>query len=406
MGVSQGYSSIVTNGLTFAYDVADTRNSYLGRPTSNVLANYGMSTYNNVPGSVSSNLYTTGETYRGAAVYRQDLTALDGSGASWLSGCNNPGIGVVTGGGGGTGGVYTGHSIFFKTTVPICGSPIYTHYSNIAGWQTCCNYEDMGDGWYRAYVLWYDTVTRSDGKYWAINPASTSVGQTVTIYWAGPFREDLNSQTISQFVNGSRSTSQAVIDIAASRTMTVNNNPFTTPAINPQLTFDGSDDYLNLDVNSIPTGNQITVEFIAAWNGGLQPNSIIAGGAGGNQDLSLHLPWSDGNVYWDAGRPFNRIYKAASSSEYLGNHHWVCTKNANTGVMEIYLDGNLWHSGGGLTSAMPSLSSASIGRYDNGSFQGYYYKGNIYVAKVYNRALSAGEVKQNYNHYKTRYNLP
>jgi hypothetical protein len=187
--------------------------------------------------------------------------------------------------------------------------------------------------------------------------------------------------------------------------MTVNNNPFTTPAINPQLTFDGSDDYLNLDVNSIPTGNQITVEFIAAWNGGLQPNSIIAGGAGGNQDLSLHLPWSDGNVYWDAGRPFNRIYKAASSSEYLGNHHWVCTKNANTGVMEIYLDGNLWHSGGGLTSAMPSLSSASIGRYDNGSFQGYYYKGNIYVAKVYNRALSAGEVKQNFNHYKTRYNI-
>ena len=395
----------MTNGLVFAYDVADTRNSYLGRPTSNVLANAGMSIYNNVPGNVSATLTATGETYRGATVYKQTLTAADASGASYLSGCNNPGIGVVTGGGGGNANQYSGHSIYFKTTVPMCGCPCYTNYSNIGGWQSNCNIEDVGDGWFRAYVLWYNTITQGDGKYWAINPASTSVGQTVTIYWAGPFREDLNSQTISQFVNGSRSTSQAVIDIAASRTMTVNNNPFTTPAINPQLTFDGSDDYLNLDVNSIPTGNQITVEFIAAWNGGLQPNSIIAGGAGGNQDLSLHLPWSDGNVYWDAGRPFNRIYKAASSSEYLGNHHWVCTKNANTGVMEIYLDGNLWHSGGGLTSAMPSLSSASIGRYDNGSFQGYYYKGNIYVAKVYNRALSAGEVKQNFNHYKTRYNI-
>jgi hypothetical protein len=406
MAVGTGYSKVTTNGLTFAYDTGDTYNSYLGRPTTNILANAGMSIYNNVPGSVSATLTTTGETYRGAPVYVETLTALDGSGASWLSGCNNPGIGVVTSGGGGTGGVYTGHSIFFKPTVPMCGCPCYTNYSNIGGWQSNCNIENMGDGWFRAYVLWYDTVSRSDGKYWAINPASTSVGQTVTIYWAGPFREDLNSTTISQFVNGTRSTSQAVVDIGAGRSMTVNNNPFTSPAINPQLNFDGSDDYLDLTPSSVASGNEISVEFVCAWNGGLQYNSIIAGGAGGNQDLSLHLPWSDGVVYWDAGRPFNRINKFAQPSEYLGNHHWVCTKNANTGIMEIYLDGNLWHSGGGLTSSIPSLDEVNIGRYTNGSFRGYYYKGNVYVAKIYSRALTAGEVRDNYNHYKTRFNLP
>jgi hypothetical protein len=406
MAVETGYSKVATNGLTFAYDTGDTRNSYLGRPTFNILGGAGMSTYNNVPGSVSSNLYTTNETYRGATVWRQDLTALDSSGAGWLSNANNPGIGVVTAGGGGNANQYSGHSIFFKPLFTTAGCPVFTQYSNIGGWQSSCNFEDMGDGWFRSYVLWYDTVSRSDGKYWAINPLSTGVGQTMTVYWAGPFREDLNSTSISQFINGDRTTTQAVIDVARYNSFTVNNSPFTSPAINPQLIFDGSDDYLDLSPSSVVPGNEISVEFVAAWNGSLQPNSIIAGGTSANQDLSLHLPWSDGNVYWDAGRPFNRIFKFAQPSEYLGNHHWVCTKNASTGIMEIYLDGNLWHSGGGLTSTIPSMGELNIGRYTNGSFRGYFYKGNVYVAKIYNRALSAGEVRSNYNHYKTRFNLP
>jgi len=50
MAVGTGYSKVTTNGLVFAYDTSDTRNSYRGRPTNNLLAGSGMSTYNNVPG--------------------------------------------------------------------------------------------------------------------------------------------------------------------------------------------------------------------------------------------------------------------------------------------------------------------------------------------------------------------
>jgi hypothetical protein len=170
------------------------------------------------------------------------------------------------------------------------------------------------------------------------------------------------------------------------------------------ITFDGTDDYISLPANVIPT-NEITIEFVCTKTNLEANNSIIAGGAGGNQDLSVHLPWGDGNVYWDCGRPFNRINKATTLAERSGVHYWVFTKNPSTGVMNIYLDGNLWHTGGGLTSTMPSLSSVSLGRYDNGGFTGYYYPGNIPVAKIYNRELSAGEVRQNYLHYKTRFNL-
>ena len=35
----------------------------------------------------------------------------------------------------------------------------------------------------------------------------------------------------------------------------------------------------------------------------------------------------------------------------------------------------------------------------------YYFKGNIYSAKIYNRALSANEVKQNYNYDRSKYGI-
>lgn len=178
-----------------------------------------------------------------------------------------------------------------------------------------------------------------------------------------------------------------------------------TPRNTGTLVFDGTNDYLDISPSSIPTGNEITIEIVCA-NGNLQVNSIIAGGSGGNQDLSLHLPWNDGNVYWDAGRPFNRIYKYAQPSEYVGNHYWVCTKNASSGIMKIFLDGNLWHSGGGQTSSIPAMGEVNIGRYTNGSFRGYYYNGNVFVLNVYNKELTQAEITNNYRQYKTRFNLP
>jgi hypothetical protein len=42
---------------------------------------------------------------------------------------------------------------------------------------------------------------------------------------------------------------------------------------------------------------------------------------------------------------------------------------------------------------------------DGAAFTWYPFYGDIPVAKVYNRALSAAEVQQNYSKYKSRFNL-
>jgi hypothetical protein len=392
MAVEQGYSKVATQGLKFTYDVGDTRNSYTGRPTTNLLAGSGMSTYNNVPSYVSSTLTGTGTYYRGAEIIRQDLTALDGNGAYYLSNGNNPGIGVVTSGGGGTGGRYTGHSIFFKPTVPMHGNPIYTNYSNIGGWQSSTEYDNMGDGWFRARVIWYDSVTRSDGKYWAINPATTPTGATVTIYWAGPFKEDLNVTNVSQYINGTRSATQGLLDLTGNYSMSLSNVSFDSSAF-PQMTFDGTNDYFDLNSDNIIGGTQdFTID--AVYNnvgsaGGAIFNNYGPGYTTGLWFSGQYGIYIQGSCY-APGHPLSN-----------GKYNMVATRES--GVVRLYLNGTLVNTVT-LSSSIPTNINYRIGTDVNGTAEPF--GGQIYSVKVYNRALSAGEVRSNYNHYKTRFTLP
>ena len=72
---------IVTQGLTFAYDMYNTAKSWKGQPTTNLVGD-GMSIYNNVPSDVTASLTTTGDYYRGAPVYKLTLTPTTASGAT------------------------------------------------------------------------------------------------------------------------------------------------------------------------------------------------------------------------------------------------------------------------------------------------------------------------------------
>ena len=166
--------------------------------------------------------------------------------------------------------------------------------------------------------------------------------------------------------------------------------------------FDGTDDYGSLNPKAIPPGSQITISF---WNNGagtIASSIISASLNSSDQTLNIHLPWSNGRIYWDCGSPFNRIEKAASTSEYLGWHNWVFTKNATTGNMYIYLDGSLWHSDSGLTGTIPVMDIASIGNYFTGTLPHW---GNIGQCLIYNRELSSSEVLQNFNADRARFGV-
>jgi hypothetical protein len=251
----------------------------------------------------------------------------------------------------------------------------------------------LGENWQKYQLTWTASVSYSFILYFWPPALST--------FDMADMQVEVKDHA-TKFTLGTRSATASIRDMSSNNaTIDVSNVSFDA---NNNITFDGSNDYITLTTSQIPT-SQITIEFICTNNGSSNNTSIIAGGAGGNQDFNIHLPWGDGNVYWDFGRPFTRIYKGTTSAERTGVHHWVFTKNPTTGIMNIYLDGNLWHTGSGNTSTLPTLTSISLGRYDNGSTRAYYYNGYIPVTKIYNRELSASEISQHYYSYKTRFGL-
>ena len=99
-------------------------------------------------------------------------------------------------------------------------------------------------------------------------------------------------------------------------------------------------------------------------------------------------------MYWDTSRAggFDRINQAIQDSEYLGDwHHWAFVKNAETGQQEIYLDGMLWQSGGGLTKAMQG-AKATVFHIGAGPTLANPYFGSLDDFRLYNTVLSQAEI--------------
>ncbi len=143
------------------------------------------------------------------------------------------------------------------------------------------------------------------------------------------------------------------------------------------------------------TQNEVSVSFWAFGDANTLPvnTTIMYGqGADGGRDISSHLPWGNGSVYFDCGdlgSGFDRINKAAAVNEFEGQwRHWTFTKNAATGIMNIYLDGVLWHSGTGKTNPI-EFAQMIVGKdlnYNNN------YKGLIDEVTVWNVELQPTEI--------------
>ena len=70
--------------------------------------------------------------------------------------------------------------------------------------------------------------------------------------------------------------------------------------------------------------------------------------------------------------------------------------------MAIYQNGVILTSGGGYFTTMGVTTSAKIGSY---AIDTNFFPGRIGVFQIYNRALSATEITQNYNAQKSRFGL-
>ncbi|HKR03334.1 MAG TPA: peptide-N-glycosidase F-related protein [Bacteroidia bacterium] len=165
------------------------------------------------------------------------------------------------------------------------------------------------------------------------------------------------------------------------------------------LNGDGSLSFIKINPASFSSiTDQVTAAF---WVYGDSLNlpantSILEGNDNNNnRQLNIHLPWSDSNIYWDCGGDASggndRISKAATDQEIKGQwNFWAFTKNATTGIMNIYLNGALWHTGTGKTK-MIDIESMVAGMGISGS---NIYPGNYDELSIWNKDLSLTSIQE------------
>ena len=146
------------------------------------------------------------------------------------------------------------------------------------------------------------------------------------------------------------------------------------------------------------TGSGITLEQIL-----YKTNTITATPLHKEVQYTLQINSSGGISYADSSlwsyATFGYHGTSLTPNIY---HHLVAVKRSNN-IVSIYVDGKLIISksfGSAITSTANPLY---IGAYAGSS---QYFNGLIPVTRIYNRDLSEGEILDNYNHYKTRFNLP
>ncbi len=144
--------------------------------------------------------------------------------------------------------------------------------------------------------------------------------------------------------------------------------------------FTGSNQISLGNVNFANFTNQISICFWSNGKASALPDNtsvLYATNAQNHRQANIHLPWSNSSIYWDCGSggPFDRIDKPAVNAEFEGQwNHWAFTKNATTGIMNIYLNGVLWHTGSGKTlpveidnfmlGGAPNMSNPYFGQMD------------------------------------------
>jgi len=168
------------------------------------------------------------------------------------------------------------------------------------------------------------------------------------------------------------------------------------------FTFDGADDYISVADSSVFNfTSAVTIELL------IYVTSYSAGGSmficqqNGNTYGGFEF-WAatTGKIYFNSNESTNIVQTATVSFELNKWKHLVCTADGTTG--KIYVNGELTATNS--TTNLPSNVNGAL-RIGDWPASGYRVDGNIPIVRLYNRALTASEILQNFNAQKSRYGL-
>jgi hypothetical protein len=416
MAIAQGFGKSASTGLVFAYDTGDMDNSYRGAPGQNYAfgpnRSYGgPSTQNFENGKIfRSNGYTETVFIPTLGVRSVESIEIyneyDGYGTNGNYNCCPNIFNYVPSGWGSftwlPNTTYT-YQIIYKSETGYTHPNYMYHYEYRANGSYITEYgvhteglrTHLGDGWYHAWNTFTSHPEAATGfcgmwhyEYYGRNKVSVAAVSIVPGTTIRPPRQFIDEGT-------TRTSTQGLLDLTGNGTISLSNISYNS---NGGLTFDGTDDYIS--VSAIPALAFGTGDFTAEVM--INPASFSSYThmvALRQQDrFALKANVSDGAIYYYDPN-FNTYGQTPGWTLSLNQwNHVVLVRQGGTAY--AYLNGISRGSVGGFNSNFTE-TQMNIGW----GWGGEFTNKQIGVVKMYNRALSANEISQNYSHYKTRFNL-
>jgi hypothetical protein len=409
MAASQGYGKAVTSGSVFAYDVADTINSFKGQPKTNLLtaiskAGVSDSTFFKTnSGTEIVNIPNIGNrTVHYVNIYN-DYYGGSGNCCPSLMYFGDFSVSPST--------VYT-YQIIYKTTTGYAHPNYMYHYEFNGGtyvteyglWDSS-RQENLGDGWAHAWGTFTSNASTNRfitylfhyeyGVWNKIQVAGIMLTQGNNII---PPRQFLD-------INETRSATQGLLPLVGNSTLDLSNVSFDSSG---QIMFDGSDDRILTSDNLTVNGSQTLAAVVVISGGPQSPAGIIS-----NHDYANNSNFGLNHIngdriglsigYTDNTREYDSKYTNYTATVGVP-FYVVMTFDQPSNTVKLYINGTL-DSTFVLSKTVKFTSRPIVlGRWDY-QYNYYYFNGKVYTGQYYNRALTEGEVKQNYNKYKTRFNL-
>lgn len=361
--------SIVRDGLVMHYDMASPL-SFRGAPTTNHVTNAStMANFSNYgSGPVSTFITefgTTGWRMNSAGSWNGCLQTISVPSTGiytfsawyryWGGSANNNGATCYVSGWGGS------------------DSAATIDKSKIGQWQRISITLNCSSTSMTLYLISYGGTNGADNSTWDVTMPQVEAGSIATT-----------------FVNGSRSSTQSIVDLTGNYTFTPTNLTYNS---DNTFNFNGSS-WVDLNSASIITGtNPFTVESFYTTTG-TTADEIFGNYGAGNTSSTLWISgrygvFINGSVYFP-GAPIG-----------AGTYHLAATRNSSGNVI-LYLNGVQVNSGT-LSASIPVGQNFRIGADVNGGAEPF--TGKIHFVKVYNRVLSAVEVEQNFDAMRGRFGI-
>jgi hypothetical protein len=397
-------NSISSTGLVFAIDTANTQKSYKGGPVTNSQWNSGTEfTPWGYPDAIITDVSSTPEAgpIIGAKTWRFQHTGVNT--APFVS-------------------QWTGWEQMY-TMFTGAANDIWT----CSYWYKCNKIGDTGailtqgmfyvNDWSRAHdctILSNTNTIIADGK-WHFNSVTTRINEAYTnaIIVDGPSWSSSGANTgilyinglqwnknayPAQFAQGSRANTEVFYDITGKTSITANS---LTYGYDGAPSFNGSSDYVSMPITNL-TPQYVTFEAWYKHTNSGQSTSFI-GGVGNTGSFGYWMGRNNGSLMFSVGNGTANS-RAQSVQGVNTMYHAVGTYDGVTTT--LYVNGvavsAAFASAGPIDYA--AVTTGYIGQLTNLSGT-RYWTGQIPFVRIYNRALTAAEVMQNFIAQRTRFGV-